>query len=490
MNSKATTIFASTLLTVVGLMVAPVAAQTSDGAAAKDEEAIKTASAAIDVQEDQGWPSDAKKVQLNHADVSARDIVEDICKQSGWGLMWTSPDTGPQIPVLSINDATPGMIVDEILKDSGLAARYSDGTVVVSAVSTRRGSSFDDDFGDDDGDSSDDERVVMGQNLVIAEDEVVGDAVVTGGSMEVYGTVRGDAVVAGGDLYLYPTAVVRGDAVAAGGTLYAKNGARIRGDAVSVGGGLEVEPDVEIGGEQVSIGGAFGSVLEAVIKGTTKFGGSEIKIDGDHGNRVHFEGLPIRQKTAGDHLFRGLLMGLFIFLLGLAFLAVAPGRFHRMSDEITNDPPRTALWTILAFPILVASTIFLMVTVVGIPLAILLWPAAFLVAMLGIAIIAHRFALALPLEIDDATPVKSLAVGAAAFGVLMMIPFGFLRFLIFALFGLLALGIAMRTRFGQAFAVPSANPPTNGGSGGGGGHGDSALSGDVDHALPYDTGTK
>ena len=81
-------------------------------------------------------------------------------------------------------------------------------------------------------------RLAFGQDIRVERDEEVTDAaVVVGGDLEVHGRVRDGVVVVGGNLHLSSTADVRGDVVLVGGTLTRDPGAQITGsiDYVSFG---------------------------------------------------------------------------------------------------------------------------------------------------------------------------------------------------------------------------------------------------------------
>jgi hypothetical protein len=65
---------------------------------------------------------------------------------------------------------------------------------------------------------------VLGGSRTIEAGEVVGDAVVIGGSLHVRGTVTGDAVVLGGSLTTYEGSDIRGDVVVLGGRVIDRGG--------------------------------------------------------------------------------------------------------------------------------------------------------------------------------------------------------------------------------------------------------------------------
>jgi hypothetical protein len=74
-------------------------------------------------------------------------------------------------------------------------------------------------------------RIAFGQDVRIERDEEVTDAVVVvGGSVTIDGRVRDGVVVAGGNLHLSSTADVRGDIVLVGGQLTRDTGSQLVGD--------------------------------------------------------------------------------------------------------------------------------------------------------------------------------------------------------------------------------------------------------------------
>jgi len=75
----------------------------------------------------------------------------------------------------------------------------------------------------------------MGKDLTVEEDEEVdGDIVALGGSVEIRGTVTGNAVAIGGDVEIFNTGIVEGDAVAVGGHVIRQGDAVVRGEKVSI----------------------------------------------------------------------------------------------------------------------------------------------------------------------------------------------------------------------------------------------------------------
>ncbi len=103
---------------------------------------------------------------------------------------------------------------------------------------------------------SQNDRVAIGSDILVREDEVVGgDVVSLMGSIEVRGVVEGDVVAVGGSVRVRKGAIVDGDCVAMGGTLEVEEGAVVSGEAVGLGGGVDVRRGGKVGGvNQVVVG--------------------------------------------------------------------------------------------------------------------------------------------------------------------------------------------------------------------------------------------
>ncbi len=101
---------------------------------------------------------------------------------------------------------------------------------------------------------SDNDRVQIGSNINVAEDEDIGDVVCIGCSVRVAGSC-GDIVAIGGRIDLAGHA--KGDVVAVGGGVRLGGGAQVGGDVVTIGGELARQEGSEVGGEIVSQGGRY-----------------------------------------------------------------------------------------------------------------------------------------------------------------------------------------------------------------------------------------
>lgn len=214
-----------------------------------------------------------------------------------------------------------------------------------------------------------DNRVAFGSTVRVGEGEVVNDIVSIGGDVKVDGQVRGDAVAVGGE---------------------AKINGRVTGEVVAIGGNVELGPEAEVWGDIVTVGGRVRREDGASVLGEV----SEVAWDdfdwsfGDDwfdgwdgywfprvGDRPPFFRLGKVFEFVQSIIFTVLL----IALSGLVLL-IAPKGVSRVRTAASSD-----LWVMFAvglgvevffLPVLILVSLLLMVTVIGIPFAILLWPAA------------------------------------------------------------------------------------------------------------------
>jgi hypothetical protein len=193
-------------------------------------------------------------------------------------------------------------------------------------------------------------RVALGKDVHIERDEEVADAaVVVGGSLVVDGRVRDGIVVVGGDLRLTSTADVRGDIVLVGGQLLRDQGARHSGSVSYV---------------------SFGDWSRRT------FGWFPFFDFGDMGRWL---------SLAGTFARVSLLAMLMVVVLVVARPAVA-----RSGRAAVAEPIRSALIGLAAeiffVPFLIAASIGLAITIVGIPFVALLVPVAIAIAVFALVL--------------------------------------------------------------------------------------------------------
>jgi hypothetical protein len=197
------------------------------------------------------------------------------------------------------------------------------------------------------------DRVRIGGDVVVDKGVTVKDAVAVGGNVTVNGVVNKSAVAVGGSVFLGPGAVVRKDVVAVGGVIKKEEGARIGGDIV-----------------ELSIPG-FSAILPFFMEDTATGWFWEFEI-------ITFAGL---------------------LALALLIVAVLPGPFDLISNSVRKNTLKVILSGILGTIVVIPLAIFLVITVIGIPLValeVVLVGGAMLVGYIAMALfIGDRIAAAL-----------------------------------------------------------------------------------------------
>ena len=225
-----------------------------------------------------------------------------------------------------------------------------------------------------------DSEFAFGSSVTVDRDEVTDDVLVMGGFLKVQGRVNGDATVMAGSATI--EGEVTGDVTAIGGPVRLESGSYVQGKVTSVGGRVFRDEGARVGGEieQVPMSANFDFA---------RWG------DWRRWDRSHdFHMSPW-------HWWSGIGWSLvkLLFVIGLAWLALllAPGPIDRMERRIEAEPWKTGLvgllTQVLFFPMVIMLTVFLAISIIGIPLLLIL-PFALLglmiVAGLGFVAVAGR----------------------------------------------------------------------------------------------------
>lgn len=175
--------------------------------------------------------------------------------------------------------------------------------------------------------------VKIGQDLYVAEDQVVpGDAVCIDGDLTIAGTVHGDAVCASGDIKLEDTAVVDGD-------------------VVSIGGCIDKATGAEVGGQEVCIGGKFAPMIPFITK-------------------IAEISKPITKSII--NIVWEIVFFIFLMFLGLLLSVFMKRQMDNVHDHLTNEFPRSALMGIALAVLAPIAVAVLAVSIIGWPLIPLL----------------------------------------------------------------------------------------------------------------------
>jgi hypothetical protein len=185
----------------------------------------------------------------------------------------------------------------------------------------------------------------MGRDIEVEEDEEIdGDVVALGGSIEIKGIVNGSAVAIGGDVDIFPSGVVEEDAVSIGGQVVKRGEGIVRGEKVSVG-FLRAPPF-------------------KMPFGTMRF------------PMFHPFGFP-----AWAFVIR-ILKILFLIFLGIVVLAILPKNIDKIKDKVKHEFVKSGLVGLAAEILVLPIFILLIITIIGIPVALLVEPILIIAALI------------------------------------------------------------------------------------------------------------
>ncbi len=245
----------------------------------------------------------------------------------------------------------------------------------------------------------------FGGSVTVAEKQVVENAVAFGGSVTVS-----------------PNAKVVDTAIAFGGDVILKKGARVEGDAYSFGGKIVQEPGAIVSGERATFSDRHG-MMYGVNGGRSSF-------------FAHY---------FFSTIFR-ISSAVVAAILGLIILHSSPQFLPNLAAQLRQRPGLTALWGIGAIVSLVFVTVFLAITLIGIPLIPLLSLTAVVAALvgsLGVALFVGQRVVGK----GDRSLQQQFLVGLAIVTVLALIPF--FGGLVVCLVNLFGLGIILLWQFGR-----------------------------------------
>ena len=334
-----------------------------------------------------------------------------------------------------------------------------------------------------------DERLVITKDQVINDDLyfagssitvdgiINGDLIAAGGEIRVSGTVNGSLMAAGGSITV--TGSIADDIRAAGGNIMIDgsvgDNALIFGGNLALGKNARINRDLTIGAGSAAIdgivngnlnGGASNMEMSGSVAGNVTVGiderlrilpGARIggnleytsprpaEISGTVSGRTLYTQRPEREEGLLAGLAGEVLSYLWLLLVGLVLLVIAPGITQRIADSVPIDPLKKALWGILFLIVTPILAVILLITLIGIPLSLIL------IAVYIIAIYASRIFIGLwvgqyalrRLNRETKSRALSLAIGLLILflGINLPILGIFIHFVIIVL-GLGALGLA------------------------------------------------
>ncbi len=200
---------------------------------------------------------------------------------------------------------------------------------------------------------------IVGEDVRV-EGIVDGDVSVVRGSLDVLGRVKGDADVVSGNLHLYKGSVVEGDVSVVGGDLILDSASVVEGDVALVAGSLENNGGTVKGEIQKVSGSVLNMIINGILNNTLGMVEERPSPSGwERRKRIpHMLTMP---SALND------LLGLFLLLLVLSIFFLILKKFTlRLVETIERDLPRTVLFGILSYIIMIPVLLLLVVSVVGI----------------------------------------------------------------------------------------------------------------------------
>jgi len=280
-----------------------------------------------------------------------------------------------------------------------------------------------------------DDRVVFGGSVEIDEDEVIeGDLVVFGGSATIAGRVTGDAVVFGGRVVLEESGVVEGDLATMGGSIVREG--TVKGSVTSLGPPSAPEIDHIVADALEDAEDAQEEALEDAL---------EVSATVEHADRPSGKG-KFGKKVRAFLLYCHIAyMSLIAILILLEF---NPDRILNITRTVEIQPGRSLLAGALSMTAFGLAFLLFLISVVGIPIALLVPFVLGLVGFPGVMGMSGVIARKLPLgRISGST--GAWLIGVALMTVLPLITYKFIGIFLFVVLYSLGLGAAILSRFGR-----------------------------------------
>ncbi len=272
------------------------------------------------------------------------------------------------------------------------------------------------------------DRVSFGGDVTVHRGERVHDVVTMGGDAKIAGKVLGDVVTMGGDIHVL-------------------SGGSVLGSVVTMGGKLKVDDGAQVVGTRTGMGGHHH--------------GMSLRLD-DGGSRVPHTGSTdddcAPESGLGAFLHHALGSAsehALLFLLGLVLLGMSPDRFAALQRTMVRSPVRAGATGVLSFIAASVLSIVLVITLIGIPAAVVVVLGVAVGAYIGIVATASIVGGALPVAALRNRPLLQLAAGVALLFVASLVPVvGTIVGIAAAIFGF---GAVVLTRFSKR--APG-DPPT------------------------------
>ncbi|RLB52625.1 MAG: hypothetical protein DRJ42_14245, partial [Deltaproteobacteria bacterium] len=230
----------------------------------------------------------------------------------------------------------------------------------------------------------------------------------TGGDVVIEGTVWGTVTSMGGDIEVEDGGVVYGEMVSMGGDIEVNSGATVHGRMVTMGGEIEVEDGAYVSGGRVGV-----NVDDADIS-IDEDGNFDVRIDADEESRGFGAWLEGALRGAASHAL--------LFVFGVLLLTLAPARLDALRRTLVRAPFRSVAAGLMGIFGAAVTCLVLLVTVLGIPAAVVLAVMSVLGGYVGLLATASVLGAALPVTQLKGKPVLQVGAGVAVLYFASLVP--------------------------------------------------------------------
>jgi hypothetical protein len=332
------------------------------------------------------------------------------------------------------------------------------------------------------------DRVTFGGSTIVRKGERVKDVVTLGGHAVVQGIVEGDVVVFGGSVEIEDGAEVFGELVAVGGSISTDPGAIIHNGATVRTGpaadkvigrhiddafdrhidklGDDDDDDDDDAADAAEAAREAAEDAKEAAREAAEDAREAAEDDDDHGtgtvvvNGDGDGGDRDSEQEEGwlSNTLSSLSRHALLFVLGLVLLGAFPRRMRAVTQTIVESPLRAGAVGLVATVAAVVLCVLLLVTIIGIPAAIVLALGSALAGYVGIAASALVVGGLLPWEKLRGHPIRQLGAGVFLLFLTARVPaIGEIALVVACAVGL---GAIVRTRFAEPPIVPPATDVT------------------------------
>lgn len=242
-----------------------------------------------------------------------------------------------------------------------------------------------------------------GDDVTIRESETINeDLYIAGGNITVTGTVNGDVLIAGGNVWI--DGAVNGDVLAMGGMVSIRG--VVSDDVRAAGGQVRVSGTIE---DNLAIaGGSVDVASDGIVNGETTVASGDLRLSGTtqdvraavgnvtvaesariNGDLTYWSDgvadvspgatitgtlqrrdIPGQEVTQSERIISFIISTLATALFAYFFILLFPNKSTALVDEARRRPGWSILWGLVFLVVVPISIFLLMISVVGIPLAL------------------------------------------------------------------------------------------------------------------------